>query len=85
MPQGGAGGQNIKHPHTPAILSSFFCFKCILVLLARNSSGELRCSATALIPFVHDSFLCSIRKYGMCMCKDMDQMLIMVCLAGHSF
>ena len=62
-----------------------FCFKCILVLLARHSSGELRCSATALIHFVHDSFLCSIRKYGMCMCKDMDHMLIMVCLVGHSF
>ena len=27
----------------------FFCFKCILVLLARLSSGELHCSATALI------------------------------------
>ena len=26
----------------------FFCFKCILVLLARHSSGELRCPATAL-------------------------------------
>ena len=23
MPWGGAGGQNIEHPHTPAILSSF--------------------------------------------------------------
>ena len=37
--------------------------------------------------FVHDSFLCSIRKYGkqrpMCMCKDMDHMLIMVCPAGY--
>ena len=37
--------------------------------------------------FVLDSFLCSIRKYGeerpMCICKDMDHMLIMVCPAGH--
>ena len=39
--------------------------------------------------FLHDCFLCSIRKYmydeerPMCMCKDMDHMLIMVCLAGH--
>ena len=49
MPLGGAGGQNIEHPHTLAILSSFFCFKCILVLLARYSSGELCCSAIALI------------------------------------
>ena len=49
MAWGGAGGQNIEHLHTLAILSSFFCFKCILVLLARHSSGELRCSATALI------------------------------------
>ena len=58
MPWGGAGGQNVEHPHTLAILSSFiylfillffFCFKCIFVLLARCSSGEIRCSATALI------------------------------------
>ena len=48
MPWGGAGGQNIEHPHTLAILSCF-CFKCILVLLARRSSGELLCPATALI------------------------------------
>ena len=43
MPWGGAAGQNIEHPHALAILSSFFffCFKCILVLLARLSSGEL--------------------------------------------
>ena len=27
MPWGGASGQNIEHPHTLAILSSFFCFK----------------------------------------------------------
>ena len=56
-PWGGAGGQNTEHPHTLVILSSFiylffffffFCFKCILVLLARHSSGELRCPATAL-------------------------------------
>ena len=56
MPCGKAGGQNIEHPHTLVILSSFFffffflfCFKCILVLLVRRSSGELRCSGTALI------------------------------------
>ena len=49
MPWRGAGGQNIEHPHTPAILSSFFCFKSILVLLARHSSGKLFCSVTALI------------------------------------
>ena len=48
MPWGGAGGQNIEHPHTLAILSCF-CFKCILVLLAKRSSGELLCPATALI------------------------------------
>ena len=40
-----------------------------------------------LFLFVLDSFLCSIRKYGkqrpMCMCKDMDHMLIMVCPAGY--
>ena len=47
MPLGGAGGQNVEYLHTQVILSSFF--KCILVLLARRSSGELRCSATALI------------------------------------
>ena len=32
--------------HTLAILSSFFfffCFRCILVLLARRNSGELQC------------------------------------------
>ena len=41
MPWGGAGGQNIEHPHTPAILSSFFfCFKCILVFWQDNSSGK---------------------------------------------
>ena len=37
--------------------------------------------------FVLDSFFSRITKYGeerpMCMCKDMDHMLIMVCLAGH--
>ena len=51
MPWGGAAGQNIEHPHTLAISSSlFFLFlKCILVLLARHSSGELRCSATPLM------------------------------------
>ena len=50
-PLGGTRGQNIEHPHNLVILSSFFfcCFKCILVLLARHSSGELRCPATALI------------------------------------
>ena len=48
MPWGGAGGQNIEHPHTLAILSSFVLL-CILVLLARHSSGELCCLATALI------------------------------------
>ena len=51
----GAGGQNIEQPHTLANLSLFifiFCFKCILVLLARRTSGELCCPATALI----DSF-----------------------------
>ena len=52
MPWGGAGGQNIEH--TLVILSSFFlfvlfCFKCILVLLVRRSSGELRYSAAAFI------------------------------------
>ena len=50
---GGAGSQIIEHPHTLVILSSFFffffCLKCILVFLVRYvSSGELRCSATAL-------------------------------------
>ena len=36
--------------HILVILSSFyFRFKCILVLLARHCSGELGCSATALI------------------------------------
>ena len=39
--------------------------------------------------FVRESFLCSIRKYDeerpMCMCKDMDYMLVMVCPAGHWF
>ena len=49
MPWSGAGGQNIEHPHTLEILSCFFCFKCILVLLATHSSGELCCSAAALI------------------------------------
>ena len=52
MPWGGAGRQNIEPPHTLEILSTFFnfcCYKCILVLLARHSSGELRCSVTALI------------------------------------
>ena len=50
MPWGGAGGQNIEHPYALAIFSSFFLFfKCILVLLARHSSGEIRYSATALI------------------------------------
>ena len=49
MPWGGAGGQNIEHPHTLAILSSFFCFKCFLVLLAMRNSGKLRCPATAVI------------------------------------
>ena len=45
MPWGGAGGQNIEQPHTLVI----FLVKCILVLLARRDSGELRCPATALI------------------------------------
>ena len=51
MPWGRAGGQNIEHLHTLVILSSFFffCFKCIVVLLVRHSSGDLRCSGTALI------------------------------------
>ena len=51
MTWGGAGGQNIEHPPALAILSSFFffCFKCILVLLVRHSSGELSCPVTALI------------------------------------
>ena len=51
MPWGGVAGQNTEHPHTLAIFSSFFfvCFKCILVLLARRNSGELRCRATALV------------------------------------
>ena len=50
---GGAGGQNIEHPH---ILSGFefifFFVKCILILLARRDSGKLRCPATALIVVV---------------------------------
>ena len=50
MPWGGAAGQNIEHPRTIAILSSYcFGFKCILVLLTRQSSGELCYSATTLI------------------------------------
>ena len=49
MPWGGAGGQNIEHPHTLVSLSSFFFVKYILILLARCESGELRCPATALI------------------------------------
>ena len=55
MPWNGAGGQNIEHTHMLLILSSVFfvCFflaySCNLVLLARRSSGELHCPATALI------------------------------------
>ena len=50
MPWGGAGGQTIEHPHSLAILSSIsFCFKYILVLLARRNTGKLCCYATALI------------------------------------
>ena len=37
--------------------SSLFLLQCILVLLARRSSGELRCSATALIsPLLSECF-----------------------------
>ena len=50
----GAGGENIEHPYTLAILNwFFFCFNCILVLLARHSSGKLCCSATTLIDSRH--------------------------------
>ena len=56
MPLSGAGGQNIGHPHTLVsanwhfIFFFFFFFvKCILILLARHDSGELRCHATDLI------------------------------------
>ena len=49
MPWGGAGGQNIEHPHTLVILSSFLLLQMHLLLLARRSSGDLRCSATAFI------------------------------------
>ena len=49
MPWSGAAGQNIEHPHTLVILSSFF--KCVLVLLARCNSDELRCPMTTLIVF----------------------------------
>ena len=50
MPWRGAEGQNIEHPHT-LVSSSSFCFfvKYMLILLTRRDSGELRCSATALI------------------------------------
>ena len=50
MPWGGAGGKKYR---TSSYSSDFefisFGFKCILVLLARRSSGKLRCSGTALI------------------------------------
>ena len=50
MPCGGAGGQNIEYPRYSSDFEFFFfCFKCILVLLVSCCSGELRCSATALI------------------------------------
>ena len=40
----------IEHPHTLAILNSFLFFASnAFVFLARRSSGELRCPATALI------------------------------------
>ena len=56
MPWGGAGGQNIEHPHTQVSLSSvvFFFVKWILILLARHDSGELCCPATALIQVCRD-------------------------------
>ena len=64
MPWVGAGGQNIEYPHTLVILSSYLCVLQMhfIVLLVMRSSGELRCSATALIiiyiltPFVTDGF-----------------------------
>ena len=58
MPCGRAGGQNVEHPHTLVILSSFSCFKCILVLLVRHSSGKLRCSGTAVIVLSVTMFVC---------------------------
>ena len=45
---GGAGGQNIEHLHTLAILSSFFASNAF-VLLARHNSGKLCYPVTALI------------------------------------
>ena len=51
--------KNIEHPHNLAILSSFFlASNAILVLLARHSSGELRCSGTVLIVCVEVLWPC---------------------------
>ena len=53
MSWGGAGGQNIEHPHTLAIFFFFFFFFLLQMhfsfLGTRRSSGELRCPSTALI------------------------------------
>ena len=57
MPWGRSGGQNIDFEFIIIIIIIiiffffffFFCFRCILVLLVRRSSGELHCSGTALI------------------------------------
>ena len=48
MPWGWLEVKKLEELHTLVSLSSFFFVKCILILLARHDSGELRCPATAL-------------------------------------
>ena len=47
MPWGGAGGQNIEHPHTLVSLSSvFFCIKCVLIVFRRST---LSCDSAYIV------------------------------------
>ena len=53
MPWGRVAGQNIEHPHTLAILSSFCLLQMHFSLFARRNSCKLRCPATVLINAWH--------------------------------
>ena len=42
MPRGWAGGQNIEHPHTLAILSSFFVASNAFYFYWQNGMAQFR-------------------------------------------
>ena len=58
MPWGGAGGQNIEHPHTLVILSSFFFFFFFLLQMHFSFIGKVQFRLATL--FCDSSFYVEI-------------------------